>query len=182
MIYDFLAYCFIPAASVWFAGTSGWMSSNFSILRNSGRSSAIFLAWGIILLLCFSLWFRDISRSLSGPRTADRLARGAGLILAAALFTPYLPDQFPRLSRLHFYCAFLSPVLFMAGLLLLLLRFRQVSRCLARRFLLGFWFVVLFSLILLWKGSMVTSALEIFFSSACSILLRRLHKRTAALG
>ena len=176
MIYDFFAYCFIPAASVWFAGTTDWMTSNFSILRSSGRQGALFLSWGAVLNLCFSLWLRDISRRLSGPKIADLLAKTAGIILGLALLTPYLPEQFPFWSRLHFYCAFLSPVLFMTGLLLLLLRCRRENSKLARRFLTGFWAISGISLALLWDRGMVTSALEIFFASACSIFLRRLHK------
>lgn len=179
MIYDFLAYVFIPLASGWFAGATDWMTTNFSILRNSGEKEILFLTWGAILLFCFSLWFRDISRRLDHTRTALCLTRAACLILILAMLTPYLPERFPFWSRIHFYCAFLSPVLFLIGLLFLLLRYRQENPRVAKRYLWGFWIISGLSLILLWKAGMVTSALEIFFASSCSILLRRLHRRVA---
>ncbi|HJC46834.1 MAG TPA: hypothetical protein IAA04_02135 [Candidatus Lachnoclostridium pullistercoris] len=182
MIYDFLAYCLIPAVSVCLAGPGSWTDTNFSILRSSGMSGVLFLSWGAVLILCFFLWFRDISQRLSASRAADRFAGAAGLILSFALLTPYLPEQFPFWSRLHFYCAFLSPVLFMIGLLLLLLLFRRENPLLARRFLSGFWLIAGVSLALLWAAGMVTSALEIFFSSACSVFLRRLHRRVVQTG
>ncbi len=177
MIYDFFAYCFIPAASVWFAWETDWTATNFSILRNSSEKEALFLSWGAALILCFALWFRDLSRRLLPPRAASPLVRAACLALILALATPYLPERFPFWSQVHFLCAFLSPILFLSGLLLLLLSYRRENPGIARRFLLGFWLISAVSLFLLWKDGMVTSGLEIFFGSACSVFLRRFHRR-----
>ncbi len=177
MIYDFLAYCFIPAASVWFAWKTDWTATNFSILRNSGEKEVLFLSWGAALILCFSLWFRDLSRRLSPVRASSVLVRTACLALILAMSTPYLPERFPFWSQVHFLCAFLSPIFFLCGLLLLLLRYRRNNPVLARRFLLGFWTIAALSLVLLLKYGMVTSGLEIFFGSSCSVFLRRFHRR-----
>lgn len=177
MIYDFLAYCLIPALSLLFAQGTDWSATNFSVLRNGGNREFLFLAWGGTLIFSFFLWFRDMALRLSLPGSASLLVRAACASLAAAIMTPYLPERFPLWSRIHFACAFLSPVLFLSGLLLLLLSYRRENPVIARRFLLGFWSITLLSLIILLREGMVTSGLEILFSSACAVLLRRLHRR-----
>ena len=109
MLHDFFAYFFIPVSSILFAGTSNWMTTNFSILRNGNQKEPLFLMWAFSVIICFSHWFGSLSQRLSYAGKAVLLVRISCVILGIAILTPYLPETFPFWSRIHFYCAFLSP-------------------------------------------------------------------------
>lgn len=177
MLHDFFAYFFIPVSSILFAGTSNWMTTNFSILRNGNQKEPLFLMWAFSVIICFSHWFGSLSQRLSYAGKAVLLVRISCVILGIAILTPYLPETFPFWSRIHFYCAFLSPFFFLLGLLMLLLCYRKKNPRAGRLYLTGFCLITSISLILLWTAGMVTSALEIFLTAASGVLLRRLRKR-----
>lgn len=177
LILNVFACFLLPAFTMLFAGEENWLRTNFSLLAVQGRGHYYaFLLWGLTAGSYFFLLLLRLTATLPGVWSRRWLWGGillACLCLEGALLIPYLPEQFPRYARMHVCLAFAAGGLVMLVLLgvLLCLR-REEERC---RPLLWAWAgigggsVLIFAL-----AGIVTSALEIFVTLSCALLVRRL--------
>ena len=171
--------CFlIPGYTLWFAGSVAWFRTNFSVIAVTGVDNYRgFIYWGILLGGYFLVMLTRLALVL--PRFRQRLALhlitlGACLCLAYALAIPYLPAYFPKYATLHVMLAALASVLLMLALLLCLLVLRQTDREKYQRLLWAWILITLVCGILFFIPRMVSSALEVFFAIASTLLTRKL--------
>ena len=179
MLLNVLAYFIIPAYTVLFAGRTDWVHANFSIIRNFGARKMAFILWGMIVVYYFYISMRDIVSSLSNPRLERFLSRASLCLLVLTLLTPYKPEIFPFFSALHVWFAFSCPTALMLCILVILYRCRKRNPRIYHPYMVCFWGIVAASAAIFFGAGMINSALEIFFVTSCSILVRRIHQRLA---
>lgn len=160
--------CFlIPGYTLWFAGSVAWFRTNFSVIAVTGVDNYRgFIYWGILLGGYFLVMLTRLALHL--------ITLGACLCLAYALAIPYLPAYFPKYATLHVMLAALASVLLMLALLLCLLVLRQTDREKYQRLLWAWILIALVCGILFFIPRMVSSALEVFFAIASTLLTRKL--------
>ena len=175
---NFFSCFLIPGYTLWFAGSVAWFRTNFSVIAVTGVDNYRgFIYWGLLLGGYFLVMLTRLALIL--PRFRQRLALhlmtlGACLCLAYALAIPYLPAYFPKYATLHVLLAALASVLLMLALLLCLLVLRQTDREKYQRLLWAWLLITLICGILFFIPRMVSSALEVFFSIAATLLTRKL--------
>ena len=171
----------IPAYTLLFAGATQWFSSNFSVIAVMGRDNYRgFVLWGLLAGGYFLAVLIQIGRTFrmrSVRRTMYLLTVSACACLGCAIMVPYLPDYLPRFARLHVMWAFSACVLLMLALLLALACAWRENHARYARLLLAWVGIAAGSGVLFAAAEMVSSALEVLFTSAAAQLARPLWIR-----
>lgn len=179
---DLVACFFIPAYTLLFAGSLRWFRSNFSVIAVTGADHYRgFVVWGLLTGGYFLFMLVRLAGLLPRPG-----ARAAVLILTTlalmslgyALAIPYLPTSFPQYAALHVLLAALSCMLLMGTLLLILLSLNRAEPGRWRKPLLAWWGIVAVSGVLFLIAGIVSTALEVFFTIAATLLARDIWLRS----
>lgn len=174
---DIFAYLIIPVYTILFAWDTNWFTTNFSVIGNMEYRNNAFLFWGIMIGLYFFFILNRILKWIPSGRKETVLVIISELLLALAVFTPYLPEQFPFRSFLHVIFAFLASLILLASLYLILWKLMRIDETRFRPYLNVLVLSTAVSAVLLIIAGIVSSALEIYFTISCVVLVRKLDKR-----
>lgn len=173
--------CFIiPVYTVLFAWGTDWFSMNFSVLGNLATRKNAFLVWGIIVGAYFFIVMKRIIRHLPRNTKEFVLLTVSLLLLGFAVTTPYLPEVKPFSALLHVVFAFTASVLLLVCLYLVVWKLYCMKREVYRPYLICLNTITILSAALLILAGIVSTALEVFFTVSCTLLLRRLYLRVTA--
>lgn len=177
MLQNVLAYVIIPLYTVLFARNTDLFTTNFSVIGSiDGRQNAFFF-WGVLVGWYFFRELKGILPFVPNSAREHRITITACVLLALAVSTPYLPDRLPFQAAFHVVCAFSSSVLLLGCMYSLILKLYRRDRTGYRPYLTGISLTAGLSAALLFAAGIVSSALEIFFTISCTLLIRRLHKK-----
>lgn len=174
---DILAYIVIPIYTILFAWDTDWFTTNFSVIGNMSHKNNDFLLWGLLIGLYFYLSLRRILKCVPRNKKETILVTSAGILLLFAVTTPYLPGQFPFRSFLHVIFAFCASVLLLASLYFIVWKLYLRQKEVYRPYLTALFCSTAICAVLLVIAGIVSSALEIYFTIFCSVLVRKLDKR-----
>lgn len=177
MLLNITAYFIIPAYTILFAWGTDWFQLNFSVLGSLANRKNAFLLWGVIVGIYFYFVLKKIIKGSPCKRLESVICTGSLLLLAFAVTTPYLPQMRPFQSFLHVIFAFTASVLLLCCLYLVVGKLW----CMDKK-TYGIYFTLLNAItvicaLLLLLAGIVSSALEIFFTISCTLLLIRLYRR-----
>lgn len=178
MLHDLVAYIIIPIYTILFARDTNWFTTNFSVIGSWADRKLAFVLWGILVGTAFVYSLRSILRILPGRRYETELLITASVLLGLAVSTPYLPESLPFQAFLHVIFAFSASVLLLLCLSLVIWKLYLTDRSKYRFFLTAIIVIIILSGLLLLATGIVSSALEIFFTISCSVLIRKLQKTT----
>lgn len=157
-------------------------STNFSVIGSRGGRRLIFLLWGALTGNYFYLYTEKL---IEMTDCQDRIMEGFLLsslfFFITAVGIPYIPEQVPRMSRLHVEISFLAPLLLGISQLrfLLLLQNKIGNNFLSQ------WFFMVFlgvgSTALFLAIGIVSSLLEIFLILGICLYLLLLHYKLKKL-
>ena len=178
VLLNFFTLFLLPVYTVLFAGSITWFGTNFSVIAVTGKDHYRgFFLWGVLAGAVFLVLMVRIIHSLPGfwgklpPYLLTYLAISA---LAYTLMIPYLPENWPGYADLHVALAAGACVLLMVDILLVLLRRFYRDRQKWKGCLIAWGLMVLGSGVIFAMAGMVSSALEVFFTIASGLLLRRM--------
>ena len=171
-----ITYILIPAYTVLFVQGSNWFTTNFSVIGNIVGREEEFVLWGLMVGVYFFYCLQKIILRMAHPPSGTWLLPMAIVLLACAVVTPYLPEQLPFKSFLHVVFAFLSAACLMVCLFLLIWKLYGQNIKKYRPYLAGLAGIVFFSAFLLWIAGIISSILEIFFTLASVLMVRRLYQ------
>lgn len=180
MILNITAYFIIPVYTFLFAWGTDLFTLNFSVLGSLASRKNAFLLWGIIVGSYFYYVLKKIIHRLPRNRKESIISNTALLLLAFAVTTPYLPENRPFRAFLHVIFAFSASVLLLGCLYLIVWKLYCMNRGVYRPYLTCLNVITVISAMLLLLAGIVSSALEIFFTVSCTLLLIRLYRRVTA--
>lgn len=171
----FLTYIFIPVDTILFVQGSNWFTTNFSVIGNKLDRQGEFVLWGLVVGMYFFWSLRQIVTYMPAPPGYTWLIPLAFLLLTCAVSTPYLPETLPLKSRLHIAFAFLAAVCLVLCLWRIVWILYQSNHEKYRLYLIGLAGILSVSLLLFCIAGIISSALEIFFTIASALMVRRLY-------
>ena len=178
MLLSLTAYAVIPLYTIMFVSGTNWFTSNLSVIGSFPDRRAAFLFMGITIGLYYLIVLRRLLSCLPHRNLETGLLYTAFFLLILAILTPYLPHAVPFQSFLHVAFAFTSSMLLALCLYLILRHLSALSQA-SRRFLrpyrVSMVMIIAVSGILLVIAGIISSALEIFFIIATTILVQRLY-------
>lgn len=174
---DIFAYLIIPAYTILFAWDTNWFTTNFSVIGTMDHKNNAFLIWGIMIECYFFFTMNRILKWIPSGKKEAGLVIMSELLLALAVFIPYLPEQLPVVSFLHVIFAFFASVLLLFSLYLILWKLTQIDSAIYRPYLNLLILSTAVSGVILMAAGIVSSALEIYFTISLVVLVRRLDKR-----
>ena len=107
-------FYFYFSSALRLASREGLLDSNLSVIGNQPDAALWFWGWGIFVggySFFYIKYLFHIGRYTA--RAGHFLLKMACIFLAAAVFLPYKPLEFPFASDLHVLLAFLSPGIFL---------------------------------------------------------------------
>lgn len=174
--YAFYSLCLIPLLTLLMASGFQLTSTNFSVIGNRGGRRLVFLLWGALTGNYFYLYTEKLME-LTNCR--DRIMEGfllsSLLFFVTAVGIPYIPEQVPKMSRLHVMISFLAPLLLGQAQLRFLLLLRKK---IGGNFRIEWFFLIFLGLgsgILFLSIGIVSSLLEIFLIFGICLYLLLLH-------
>ncbi len=180
MLLAITAYILIPIYTLLFVGGSDWISSNISVIGNIPGRQIAFLGLGILIGLYYRIVLGRLLGHLPRHKKESRILRLSLLFLLLSIITPYLPAQVPLPSLLHVLFASVSSALLIACLFCLIWRLSALSgdaRWLLRPYRFLFPAVLCICALLLFLAGIVSSAMEVFFIIATTVMVQRLYRR-----
>lgn len=181
--YAFCSLCLIPLLTLFMASGFGFKAANFSVIGNQGGRRAAFLLWGALTGNYFYLYTEKLS-DLAGCK--DRFLKGtlfaALTCFVTAVGIPYLPEQIPRLSRLHVGISFLAPLFLGLSQVRFLCLLQKKTDCHFRLQWLILSALAAGSLMLLKSIGIVSSMLESFLTIGICLYLWVLHRKIESLS
>lgn len=182
---NLFSWFIIPFLTVLMPGKSSWIKSNFSVAGSQPPEQFFLILWGSVTgTFFYRLLMKTIGQAAPfiQIRREKILTDTAVLLLLVSVFLPYNPETRFFLSAVHVACAFLASALLYLIFLILDLKlyffhpggFRTLTVSLLSALPVC---LVLF----LSAGSMISSALEIFFTVFCSLWLRRFYLTVLSL-
>ena len=177
MLLWFTAYILIPAYTILFVQGNNWFTTNFSVIGNVVGREGEFVLWGLIVGIYF-FWCLQliVSRMPVRPR-CTWLIPFSLMLLTCALITPYLPQKMPLKSVMHIVFSFTSAMCLLICLGLIVWTLYKSDHRKYRLYPIGLTGIGLFSLFLLCLAGIVSSALEIFFTIASTLMVHRLYQK-----
>ena len=178
MLLSWIAYGVIPIYTLLFVRGTNWFTSNLSVIGSRPTRRTAFFFLGAII----GIYYYDVLKKLLIylPRHIweNRLLSAALFLLLLAVTIPYLPDSVPLQAFLHVAFAFLASILLALCLFVVLWRLSALSPS-ARHFLRPYRIsmvgITIISAVLLAMAGIISSALEIFFIIATTILVQKLY-------
>lgn len=172
----FVTYILIPGYTILFVKGNNWLTTNFSVIGNQIGKREAFVLWGLLVGIYFFWSLQKIVAKMPAKPCGIWLIPLALALLSCAVITPYLPDILPLKSLLHILFAFLASVCLMASLWLIVWKLYRYNKEKYRLYLAGIAGIGIFSLFLLSLAGIISSALEIFFTIASVLIVRRLYQ------
>lgn len=180
--YAFCSLCLIPFLTLLMASGGRWTATNFSVIGSKGGRRIMFLLWGALTGNYF-YFYTDKLLEITGCH--DRMLRGflftALIFFVTAVGIPYLPEQVPRLSRLHVEISFLAPLFLGLSQVRFLYLLQKKT---ARKFPAQWLFLSVLaagSVIFLLSIGIVSSVLEIFITIGVCMYLWLFHRKLKSL-
>lgn len=180
MVLNITAYLIIPIYTFLFAWGTDLFTLNFSVLGSFATRKNAFLLWGILVGAYFYYVLREIIKRLPCHEKEAALTYTALILLFLAVTTPYLPEHKPFDAFLHVVFAFSASVLLLSTLYFILWKLKNMNRRIYRPYLDCLYAITAISAMLLSLAGIVSSALEIFFTVSCTVLLKRVYDRITA--
>ena len=184
MLLSCIAYAVIPIYTLLFIRGTNWFTSNLSVIGSRPTRRAAFFLLGVIIGLYYYEALKKLLIYLPRHIWEHRLLLTALFLLLLAVTTPYLPETVPLQSFLHVVFAFVSSVLLAVCLYLILWRLSALSPA-ARRFLrpsrVSMVAITVVSGLLLLMAGIISSALEVFFIIATTVLVQRLYTLSSCI-
>lgn len=180
MILNITAYFIIPVYTFLFAWGTDLFTLNFSVLGSLANRKNAFLLWGIIVGIYFYYVLKKIIARLPRNRKETIISTVSLILLTFAVTTPYLPENRPFRAFLHVIFAFGASVLLLGCLYLVIWKLYCMNQTRYRTFLTCLNVITTLSAMLLVLAGIVSSALEIFFTVSCTVLLIRLYRNVTA--
>ncbi len=184
MLLSCIAYIVIPVYTLLFVKGTNWFTSNLSVIGSLPSRRTAFFFLGVIIGLYYYEVLKKLLIYLPRHIWEHRLLLTALFLLLLAVTTPYLPDSVPLQAFLHVVFAFVSSVLLALCLYLILWRLSALSPA-ARQFLRPFRVsmvaITAVSGVLLIMAGIISSALEVFFIIATTILAQRLYTLSSCI-
>lgn len=182
---NLFSWFIIPFLTVLMPGKSDWIKSNFSVAGSQPPRQLFLILWGCVTgIFFYRLLKRTIGQAASFIQIKKErfLTDTAVLLLLVSVFLPYNPETWFFLSTIHVACAFLASALLYLIFLILDMKlyffypggFRTLTVSLLSALPVC---LVLF----LSAGSIISSALEVFFTIFCSLWLRRFYLTVLSL-
>lgn len=185
MLLSVVAYAVIPIYTLMFVSGTNWFTSNLSVIGSWPGRRMSFFVLGIIIGVYYLVVLKRLLSCLPRHPLESLLLYTAFSLLVLAVTTPYLPESVPFQAFLHVVFAFGSSVLLALCLCLILWRLSGLSlaaRRTLRPYRQGLTAILAVSALLLMIAGIVSSALEIFFVIATTVLVQRLYVRRLALS
>ena len=164
MFLCFITYILIPVYTIWFVQGG----------NKIGREEE-FILWGLVVGIYFFWSLRQIVNRMKNPPGYTWLIPLALILLSCAVTTPYLPEKLPLKSHLHILFAFLSATCLIICLWRIIWVLYLTNQEKYRPYLIGLTGIVFLSLLLFCIAGIISSALEIFFTIAATLMVRRLY-------
>lgn len=177
MLLTITAYFIIPVYTILFAWGTDWFTLNFSVLGNLATRKNAFLLWGLLVGAYFYYVLKHIIRRLPRNQKEKALSTAALVLLALAVTTPYLPEARPFKAFLHVAFAFTASILLLLCIYMVVWKLYCINQNVYRSYLTGLNIITVLSAALLFLAGIVSSALEIFFTLSCTVLLQKLYRR-----
>lgn len=182
---NLFSWFIIPCMTILMPGKSSWLKSNFSVAGSQPPGQLFLIFWGVVTGSFFYLLIKKTIRQaaffIHGDKEKD-LTECAVFLLLVSVFLPYQPATYPILSVMHVACAFVASTLLYMILLLLDLKMYFHLPDVFRTMTVALLAVLPVSLLLfIWAGSMISSALEIFFTISCCLWLRLFYIKIQSL-
>lgn len=178
MLLSLTAYAIIPLYTLMFVSGTNWFTSNLSVIGNWPDRRSAFFFLGIIIGLYYLIVLKRLLSCLPHRNLETGILYTAFSLLILAILTPYLPEAVPFQSFLHVAFAFTASLLLALSLYLILRNLSALSQA-SRRFLRPYRIflagIIAVSGVLLVIAGIISSALEIFFIIATTILVQRLY-------
>lgn len=171
----FMTYLFIPAYTILFVQDSNWFTTNFSVIGNNLGRQEEFVLWGLIVGIYFFWCLETIVARMPSPPRGMWLIPLALILLVFAITTPYLPEQLPLRAFLHVVFAFTAAVCLMVSIIVIIWKLYRQEPGKYRLFLAAAIGLVAGSAGLLAAAGIVSSALEVFFTIGCTVVVYRLY-------
>lgn len=174
--YAFYSLCLIPLLTLLMSSGFQLTGTNFSVIGNRGGRRLAFLLWGALTGNYFYLYTEKLME-LTDCR--DWIMEGFLLsslfFFVTAVGIPYIPEQIPRMSRLHVMISVLAPLfLGLAQLRFLMLLRNKIGESFRVEWIF-LAFLGLGSGILFLSIGIVSSLLEIFLILGICLYLFLLH-------
>lgn len=184
MILDLTAYVIIPIYTFLFVNGTNWFTSNLSVIgSDEGRQTAFFML-GVIIGLYYHTVLERLLKYLPHRRLEHSLLHLALFLLILAVATPYLPDSFPFEAFLHIACAFVASIILLLCLYLTVWRLSRLSAQTNRHlrpYRIMLIFITIISAALLIAAGIISTALEIFFVIATTLMVQKLYRQSACI-
>ncbi len=178
MLLSCIAYAVIPIYTLLFVKGTNWFTSNLSVIGSRPTRRTAFFLLGVIMGIYYYEVLKKLLVYLPRHIWENRLLASALLLLLLAVTTPYLPDSVPVQAFLHVVFAFLSSVFLALCLFLVLWRLSALSpsaRYFLRPYRISMVGITVISAVLLAVAGIISTALEIFFIIATTILVQKLY-------
>lgn len=171
----FVTYILIPAYTIFFVQGNNWFTTNFSVIGNRIEQQEEFVLWGLLVGIYFYWHLRKIISAMEPAPKARWLIPLALTLLTFAITTPYLPQQFPLKSFLHVIFAFTAAVCLTVCIFLILWALFRKNPSKYSPYLRSLAAITAISALLLISAGIVSSALEIFYTIAAAVLVRKMY-------
>ncbi len=186
MLSAFTAYFIIPIYTLLFVSGTHWFTGNLSVIGSTPERQNAFVLLGMILGFYFHTIMERILRKLKCHRLDSFFLHLALALLLLTVLTPYLPTNGPVLAFLHVCFAMTASLLLLFCLGHTVWEFSRLSSIWHHRmqpFRLGILGIFLVCLLLfLANQRIISTAMEVFFILAASILVQRLYEKTLAFS
>lgn len=184
MLLSCLAYAVIPVYTLLFVKGTNWLTSNLSVIGSWPTRRTAFFFLGLLIGLYYYMVLKRLLRYLPRRGLETCILRLGLVLLLLAVVTPYLPDSVPFQAFLHVIFAFSASILLVLCLYLILWRLSALSSGagrLLRPYRVSMVIITIVSACLLVMAGIISSALEIFFIIATTILVQRLYVRSSCI-
>lgn len=184
MLLSCIAYVVIPVYTLLFVNGTNWFTSNLSVIGSWPSRRTAFFFLGAIIGFYYYIVLKKLLIYLPRHAWESGILHTALFLLFLAVTIPYLPDSVPLQAFFHVIFAFAASLLLGFCLYLILWRLSALSET-AHRFLRPYRasmvMITFISALLLVMAGIISSALEIFFIIATTILIQKLYKLSSCI-
>ena len=159
-----------------FAQVEPLTQSNFSSIGNRQEYRTSFILWAILNSGFLTIYTQHLLEQVSRRSLLARTLLDMSCIaLLITVLLPFLPDNFPMLSRLHSVFAKITPVFLWSGMFVLVWQLTKWVSMDLQKFLAYLVIIGIAAVFLICEFGIGTSLVEVFACMALEILLYSLH-------
>lgn len=116
MLLNLFAFLIIPGYTLLYVKNFNLFTVNFSVIGNLLGKKRAFVIWGFLTGIYFYFVLSSVSKNLRLSKRVRYLVHTALMLLFLAVFTPYLPQEFPFKAFLHIVFAMAASLWFICFL------------------------------------------------------------------